>query len=114
MSRENVKKFFEELEKNEDLKKNFMDTMKEFTGKTNAEAPVKMIKAAKDAGFPFTDGDLREFWNDLMPGANGELSDGDLQAVVGGGLDSDFARWVEEMFLRLRNGKKLFGDRHLD
>ncbi|MBQ4014141.1 MAG: Nif11-like leader peptide family natural product precursor, partial [Treponema sp.] len=84
MSKENVKKFFEEVSKNEDLQKQ----LKAVTEKSEAEiakdvkAQVQaVVSVAKGAGFDFT---ADEF---LTAGApkDSKLDMNELDAVAGGG-----------------------------
>lgn len=83
MAKENVKKFFEEVSKNEDLKKQ----LKAATEKSSAEiakdvkAQVQaVVEVAKKAGFDFSADDL------LSAGASegSKLDMNELDAVAGG------------------------------
>ena len=84
MAKENVKKFFEEVSKSEDLQKQ----LKTATEKTNAEVQ-KLIEAqttavvdvAKKAGFDFT---AEELLSSAQQGDK-KLDQNELDAVAGGG-----------------------------
>lgn len=82
MSKENVKRFFAEIEKNPELKAKYLDAIKE-ADKILAE---KLIEIGNKAGFRFADSDLDDVCAELMDNANedGEVSDADLMNVAGG------------------------------
>jgi len=86
MSKDNVKKFFEELEKNPVLKEKFLNTVKENHEKARRQMTVKMVDFAKASGFSFGENDILELQSDLMDQANniGELNDADLMKAAGG------------------------------
>jgi len=87
MSKDNVKKFFEEIEKNPALKEKFLKSVKESHEEAQKKMTVTMVDFAKASGFTFAESDLRELNSDLMDSANsnGELSDNDLMKASGGG-----------------------------
>ena len=83
MAKENVKKFFEEVSKNEDLQKQ----LKAATEKEEAEIAKIVsaqaeaaVKVAKEAGFDFT---AEELIAVAMP-EGGQLDQSELDAVAGG------------------------------
>jgi len=81
MSKVNVKKFFEELEKNPELKAKYLGVLK------NEKNPVaKVIPFAKEKGFTFAESDLKEYCSELSDKSsmNSELSDEDLMKAAGG------------------------------
>lgn len=86
MSKDNVKKFFEELEKNPALKEKFLNAVKENHEEARRQMAVKMVDFAKASGFSFAENDIMELQSDLMDSANnnGELSDADLMKAAGG------------------------------
>ena len=104
MSKENVKIFFEAIEKDQELKENFLETVK------MENDPEIIIAFAGLNGFNFSCGDIREFFQEIADrnkGA-GKLDDADLESVVGGGLASESARWLGEIVQRIIHGKNLF------
>lgn len=72
----NLKKFYEEAEKNEELKSALVAANKEMEGKSQAEVQDKLIAIAKDFGYALTADDFEE--------KEGELDLDDLEAVAGG------------------------------
>ena len=93
MAQENIKKFFEEVSKNTDLRKQLNEATK-----TYAAEIAKAVKAqaetvasvAKKAGFDFTAEDF------LSAGApeDSKLDMSELDAVAGGRDYVDFADWL--------------------
>ena len=84
MAKENVKKFFEEVSKNEGLQKQ----LKEATEKPSAEVQkaleaqsAAVVEVAKKAGFDFTAQEMLE-----QAAGNQKLDQGELDAVAGGGV----------------------------
>ena len=104
MSKDNVKNFFEELGKNPAMNEKFIEAVKK---KKN---PSAIISFAESNGFTFSDTELQEFCLELADKyrANGELSDADLAKAAGGGLASESAKWVGELFQRIIHGKNIF------
>lgn len=81
MSKVNVKKFFEELEKNPELKEKYLGVVKK------EKNPMgKVIPFAKEQGFAFAESDLKEYCSELSDNSsmNSELSDEDLMKAAGG------------------------------
>lgn len=72
----NLKKLYEEAEKNEELKGALVAANKEMEGKSQAEVQDKLIAIAKDFGYALTADDFEE--------KEGELDLDDLEAVAGG------------------------------
>ena len=81
MSNVNVKKFFEALEKNPELKEKYLGVVKNEKNPT-----VKVISFAKAQGFTFAESDLKEYCSECSDGSimNSELSDEDLMKAAGG------------------------------
>ena len=81
MSKDNIKKFFEELEKNPELKEKYLGVLKDEKNPT-----VKVIPFAKEQGFTFAESDLKEYCSELSDSSsmNSELSDEDLMKAAGG------------------------------
>lgn len=86
MSKENVKSFFGELQKNPALKEKFMTAMKESNDESVKKMTVTIVDFAKANGFSFCEKDLMELHAELMDSSNdnGELSDDDLLKAAGG------------------------------
>ncbi|OGV50509.1 MAG: hypothetical protein A2017_01345 [Lentisphaerae bacterium GWF2_44_16] len=80
MSKENVKMFFAELERNPELKAEYMKAIKEY----DEILAGKLIEIGNKAGFSFTDSDFHDFHIELMNNENGELNDADLMKAAGG------------------------------
>ena len=83
MAKENIKKFFEEVSKNAELKKQ----LKAATEKNDAEIEKALnaqaeavVSVAKGAGFDFT---AKELFESTMLN-NGKLDEGELDNVAGG------------------------------
>jgi len=91
MSKENVKKFFSEIEKDAELKEKYSDTMKAFSKESETIFEQKLMKLGKDAGFNFTADELFEAHKEIMDEAheNGELDLNDLKNAAGGIDESD-------------------------
>ena len=89
MSKENVKNFFEELEKNPELKEKYLGVVK------NEKNPmVKVIPFAKEQGFAFAESDLKEYCSEISDNSNmnSALSDEELMKASGGKSQSDMVR----------------------
>ncbi|OGV49701.1 MAG: hypothetical protein A2017_11045 [Lentisphaerae bacterium GWF2_44_16] len=99
MSKDNMKRFLEELEKNLELRKEFERILDESHGKTLEAVTAKLIAFAKSAGF---DCSAEDFAGAVRK--SDELSDEDMRKAAGGGLDSEFARnvrnWLFDIFNR--------------
>ena len=76
MNKENVKIFFEELEKNPALKEKFLCEMKD------SDDVKRLISFAANAGFVFSEKDIVEFCDDARE--NSALADEDLANASGG------------------------------
>lgn len=100
MSKDGMKRFFGELEKNAVLRKKLEAVVNECHEQAHEIFMVKLIEFVKNAGFDCGAADFA----DLM-GKRGELSDDDMRKVAGGGLDSEFARWVRDRILDVFNRK---------
>lgn len=90
MSKENVKKFFEELEKNPVLKAKFQKSLIEGNEEMdNKKMSVQVIDFAKESGFSFAEKDLMALYAEFKDNANGndELNDEDLRTAAGGGIN---------------------------
>lgn len=72
----NLKKFYEDVEKNPELKAALVAANKELEGKSLEECQAKLIAIAKDFGYTLTADDFTQ--------AEGELNESDLDAVAGG------------------------------
>lgn len=86
MSKDNVKKFFTELEKNPQLKEKYAEAMKEYQKESDKILADKLLDFARKSGFGFTEPDLHETHAELIDtiNANDELNDMDLESVAGG------------------------------
>ena len=76
MSKDNVKKFFEELEKNPVLKEKFLEAL------NDSGSAESVISFGHVSGFKFTEKDLNDFGDELF--ANAELKDEELSQASGG------------------------------
>ena len=83
MSKENVKKFFGDLEKNQELREKLNAVLE----KAAEETSSKIVALANAGGYTFTESDLMEFNSDMIEQANsnGKLSENDLKQAAGGG-----------------------------
>lgn len=90
MSKENVKKFFEELGKNETFKKKYMDLMQKSQNETESELSGKLVEMAGAADVPFTVEELHDARTELIEAMNenGELAEEELMAVSGGAANN--------------------------
>jgi len=79
MSTENVKKFFDELEKNSELGKKFEQEMGKCAEQTEKMYLDKIIEFAKKAGFDCSAESVRKLMKE-----SGEVSDDDMMKVAGG------------------------------
>jgi bacteriocin-like protein len=92
MSVENVKKFYEALSKDEAIKQKFMELSQKYQGqpmdeeKAMALTEQEVLPLAAQMGYLFAMDDLNTYGKEMkQAGMNRELSDEELQAVVGGG-----------------------------
>jgi len=76
MSKVNVKKFFEEIEKNPALKERFLGEMKD------SDDVKRLVSFAANAGFVFSKKDIDELCDDER--GNSELADEDIAKAAGG------------------------------
>lgn len=85
MSKESAMRFFILLERNQDLKSKYEGVVSEMEKVDEAEKDKlvegRILPMAKEAGFEFGIADFKEF---LVSLNNGELSDDELEQVVGG------------------------------
>ena len=72
----NLKKFYEDVEKNPELKAALIAANKELEGKSMEACQEKLIAVAKGFGYTLTADDFTQ--------GEGELNDSDLDAVAGG------------------------------
>ena len=79
MSKDNVKKFFEELEKNFELQKNFDAVMCECAQQTEELFSTQIVDFANRVGFNCSSEDFSD-----AIAESGELSDEEMQKVAGG------------------------------
>ena len=91
MSVENVKKFYEEVSKDEALKQKFVELSKKYQGqqmdedKAMAITEQEMLPLAKQMGYSFTMDDLKVYGEEMkQANMNCELSEEEMQAVTGG------------------------------
>lgn len=89
MSKENIKLFLEEIDKNPELKARFLEMMREYQQQVAALLTDKIIAIGKEAGFNFTaidlDGLRDELWNQFN--GNSDLNDEELAKVSGGRIN---------------------------
>jgi len=76
MSKVNVKKFFEEIEKNPTLKERFLGEMKD------SDDVKRLVSFASSAGFVFSEKDIDELCDENSE--NSALADEDLAKASGG------------------------------
>ena len=91
MSVENVKKFYEALSQDEAMKQKFVELSQKYQGQPMDEVKAAAVMEqeglllAKQQGYSISMDDLKSYGKILNPAEmNGELSDEELQAVVGG------------------------------
>jgi lactobin A/cerein 7B family class IIb bacteriocin len=91
MSIENVKKFYEAVSKDASLKQKFVELSQKYQGQpmdeTKAMAAMEQegLPLAAQMGYSFTMDDLKAYSEEMkQPDISRELSDEELQAVVGG------------------------------
>jgi len=96
MSVENVKKFYEAVSQDESLKQKFMELSQKYQGQPMDEEKMKLITEgevlaiAKQAGYPFVFADLITYERETQQAKMGsELSEEELQAVVGGATEME-------------------------
>lgn len=90
MSMENADKFYKKVKADQGLQQKIGELAKEDPKKIVAV----IIKTAKENGFEFTEKEMKAFMTEKAKAVNptGELSDGQLEAVAGGGKTD----WVVE------------------
>lgn len=89
MAKENVKKFYEEISKNEELQEKFLAAQKDYqTEGKSAEEIFEdiVIPVAKEAGYEFTTGEYKESQREVM--LEKGISEEELENVSGGTLIS--------------------------
>ena len=79
MSKENVKKFFEELDANLELKKNFEAVMSDCASQSEDLFLTKTVEFANGSGFSCTVSDISQAFNEC-----GEVSDEEMQKASRG------------------------------
>ena len=91
MSVENVKKFYEAVSQDESLKQKFVELSQKHQGEEMDEAKLmslieqEALPLAKQMGYSFSMDDLKTYGEEMkQANMNCELSDGELEAVVGG------------------------------
>lgn len=86
MSKEKIKLFFKELEKNPELQAKFLEKMKDEKTESAADVTTKAIAFGKTAGFDFTEDELKEYSAELMDAMheNNELPDEEIKDAAGG------------------------------
>ena len=91
MSVENVKKFYEAISQDETLKQKFVELSKKYQGQPMDEVKGMVITEqeflplAAQMGYSFTMDDLKAYGEEMkQANMNRELSDSELEAVVGG------------------------------
>jgi bacteriocin-like protein len=96
MSIENVRKFYAEVLKDEVLKQNFVALSKKYQGQHMDEAKGMLIfeqeamPLAAQMGYSFSMDDLKSYEVEMQQAKMGcELSDEEMQAVVGGASGMD-------------------------
>ena len=94
MSIESVKKFYEVLSQDESLKQKFMELSQKYQNQPMEEAKYMSIMEkealplAAQMGYSFTMDDLKSYGEEMKQAdMNRELSDEEMQAVVGGAGD---------------------------
>jgi hypothetical protein len=91
MAVENVKKFYEAVSQDESLKQKFVELSQKHQGEPMDEAKVmtlmeqEALPLAQQMGYSFTMNDLKVYGEEMnQTNMNSELSDSELEAVVGG------------------------------
>jgi len=86
MGQESITKFFEELEKNPELKAKYIEAMKECPKESDKILTGKIVEFGSRNGFLFTEQEFQEAQVSLQNKRNetGELSDSDMLKVAGG------------------------------
>jgi len=86
MSKENVKKLFEKIQKDAELQKNYAEIMQASGKGSEKSLADKLVGLGKANGFEFTSKDLEAARNELIDrvNENGELDDNALSGVAGG------------------------------
>lgn len=86
MSKDNVKKLFEKIQKDAELQKKYAKLMQAHQTEAEKALAEKLIELGKNGGFTFSKEDLLAARAELMDKNNGgkELSENDLENVAGG------------------------------
>ena len=109
---ENVKKFYEALATNEELKAKAAKLSEKYEGKQPDEATITADLAAfaKDEGYSFTAAELSTYAEGVKKDAVSELADEELEAVAGGqqglGCSSSYGCWRSDCFCAVGGGGK--------
>jgi predicted ribosomally synthesized peptide with nif11-like leader len=98
---ESIKRFFDDVEKEESLKARLHDAFKANSGNGKSDAKEVFVKFAKSEGYDFTVSDLEDYRDEKF-GGSGELTDEQLEAVAGGKTPGNpwtcVERWVSFNF----------------
>jgi bacteriocin-like protein len=110
MSIENVKKFYEAVSKDASLKQKFVELSQKYQGqpmdeeKAMALMEQEVLPLTVKLGYTFTVDDLKAYSEEMkQAGMNRELSDEELQAVVGGNTFTGFCLLVG--YIHVDNGR---------
>lgn len=97
MSQENVLRFIELLDQNQEFKSKCVDVMKKYLGQTLSQAELdrvyqeEILPITREAGFEITPDEFKELQNSPQ---SGQLSDEELGNVLGGSEWTFFGRTV--------------------
>ena len=86
MSKENVTAFFQKMQTDEALKKQFANVQSELQQQMMTQLAEKLVALGASNGFEFTADDLREMYQAMTDqmSENRELSDDEVGAIAGG------------------------------
>ena len=108
MSVENVKKFYEAVAQDEALKQKFIELSRKYQAQQMDEAKAmavteqEVLPFAQQTGYSFAMNDLKSYDEEVKQAKmNSELSDGELEAVSGGG---ELWCFVSALFVRTCTG----------
>jgi len=87
MSKDNVKQMFGKMEKDSALKDKYAQLVQSHQNESEKKLTEKLVELGQTSGFVFSKDDLVAARAELIDNANsnGELADGDLAKVAGGG-----------------------------
>ena len=105
---ENVKKFYEALATNEQLKAKAAKLSEKYEGKQLDEAAIAadLVAFAADEGYSFTTAELSAYAENVKKDAAQELDDNELEAVAGGQLGDNYGCWRSDCFCAVGGGGK--------